>query len=544
MDTPATPAVGQQPPAQLPGNFAGWDAPAGTQTTTTPPAALPANFSGWDQSQPAAAPQQSELATEFGQATEGFKKGLNETGLTAMKALHAIPGVGSLLDKTKFGQSEQQTQEIANKPTEGIAGGTGYALENILEFMGGDEALKGLSVGEKLAKLAPVIKIVEKYPRLAQALHLGITTGVGTGVQAAVHGAGPAEALKQGAEGAAGGAALSGVISGAGKGIEALKEAVKPTEEVIGGEKVPVLRTQVPQTGPDGLPERPTRLQKFAVGDQVPQNVRDVQQEAGKRVIQQEAQRATEGAAQTADVPTVVRKVADFGEAADEVEKSAKQQYANLDQATNGQFSEARNAVKDAQKRIWNTTGDALDVAQENLENAQTRLKGILDEAGVSPEDKAAADQTYRKSFQLRELHNAIEPTFDIDAGYSQRSGAYRGFNGNRLNANLNRLTQKNPGIEKLIGQDSMDNLRQIANLNRTQAQRQEWGSAVNAIAHALYGTATAGAYPAAKYVMRALATNPRAGESLIYGLKYGANVERMAPVIAAIIREDHENEK
>lgn len=53
----------------------------------------------------------------------------------------------------------------------------GYGGENLMEFLMGDEALKGLSLAEKLAKSGQIAKALEGSPRLMKMLQLGANIG-------------------------------------------------------------------------------------------------------------------------------------------------------------------------------------------------------------------------------------------------------------------------------------------------------------------------------------------------------------------------------
>jgi len=183
----------------------------------------------------------------LGDTAEGFKTALNQTGETAMRAVHAIPGVGTLLDKTPGWQrSMQQTQNIANAPIDTGGKVLGASAENILEFVAGDEALKGLSTAAKISELSKVEQALTKSPRLTRMLGRAISAqAVGT-TQAAVHGAGGTEAVLSGAGAAAGGAAFEGLQAGAGK----LLKLIRPTTEEVLGESVPVLASQRPGASP------------------------------------------------------------------------------------------------------------------------------------------------------------------------------------------------------------------------------------------------------------------------------------------------------
>lgn len=74
-----------------------------------------------------------------------------------------------------FGKPEDiQAVKDAAVP-HGIAQNLGYGGETLTEFMLGDEALKGLSMADRLTTVAKWMKIAEKSPRLMQALKFGAT---------------------------------------------------------------------------------------------------------------------------------------------------------------------------------------------------------------------------------------------------------------------------------------------------------------------------------------------------------------------------------
>jgi hypothetical protein len=135
------------------------------------------------------------------------------------------------------------------------------------------------------------------------------------------------------------------------------------------------------------------------------------------------------------------------------------------------------------------------------------------------------------------------------------------------LRNNLNRLTQKigDPELNRVVGRDNMDNLRKIAELTRTNADRAKFGAAVQKVGGWLagraagaagvgallghftgiggFGGAVAGeaAYMAARKVMQAVATNPRVGQQLTFAVESGARPEYFAPIIGQMIRDQQE---
>jgi hypothetical protein len=189
---------------------------------------------------------------------KGFVKGAESTvaGLDDMAS--KIPVVGDWLTTPLVGQHAKQpgqTQAQASQQyrdtehqraqTHNTAQNIGYGGETLTEFVMGDEALKGLSMADKLATSSKIMKVIERSPRLMQALKFGATAAkasselspeeaaiirqspklaklVGLGLDAARAGAVQGAQttirtggnVKQGAVDAAGTAATAGVLGG------------------------------------------------------------------------------------------------------------------------------------------------------------------------------------------------------------------------------------------------------------------------------------------------------------------------------------------
>ncbi len=112
-------------------------------------------------------------------------------------------------------------EEPDDLKAEGFGQHVGMGLENVLEFMAGDEALKGLSVAEKLKQLAPVAAMLEKYPRLANILGTAIRQGAVGTAQGLAHGETPGDAVESGA--------VTGAISAGAGGLGELGSSIKKT---------------------------------------------------------------------------------------------------------------------------------------------------------------------------------------------------------------------------------------------------------------------------------------------------------------------------
>jgi len=102
----------------------------------------------------------------------------------------------------------------------------GFA-EDVMEFIAGDEALKGLSLGDKLGYAQKIAKFAESHPSLAKIVTNGIQSAIVGGGQGAVKGA---------AEGHTGQGAASGAIGGGVGGAvgSAAVETAAPIAKALG----------------------------------------------------------------------------------------------------------------------------------------------------------------------------------------------------------------------------------------------------------------------------------------------------------------------
>lgn len=117
--------------------------------------------------------------------------------------LQKLIAPGSSLKEKELQIANQDTQ------TQGLGEGIGGFAENLLEFAGGEEALKGLSFAQRLGKLKNVAEFLEANPTIAKAAHFGANV-LRSGVVGAAQGG-----VKGAAEGDASGGAERGAIGGA-----------------------------------------------------------------------------------------------------------------------------------------------------------------------------------------------------------------------------------------------------------------------------------------------------------------------------------------
>lgn len=239
------------------------------------------NFSNDDDANRYEKDAANDPVAQLGQLGRGFVKGGAETLRTAARLATRAGAVTGLSPAVPGDLNPNNPiNKAADAPAEGVAGKAGYAIDNILEFAMGDEALKGLSLGEKMAKIAPLVRTLQKLPQpLLDALHVGIQTGAVSGAQAAAHGATAGESAEAAGLGAVGGAALHTTAALAGAAID----HISPTVENIGGTDVTRLASQQPHA---------STAQTLAATAEHSPIVQAAQQQAGQEIIANSAKSA------------------------------------------------------------------------------------------------------------------------------------------------------------------------------------------------------------------------------------------------------------
>jgi hypothetical protein len=86
-----------------------------------------------------------------------------------MLAKAVAPGAVNALEK-KVGELKDQFGGVGDT---GVAGMVGYGGESLLEFLAGDEAIKGLSLGKRLEAMTGITKLLEQSPRTMSAVKVG-----------------------------------------------------------------------------------------------------------------------------------------------------------------------------------------------------------------------------------------------------------------------------------------------------------------------------------------------------------------------------------
>jgi hypothetical protein len=148
----------------------------------------------------------------------GAMKGVAETAHTVGRVVNAA--TGDRISALPTGFKEPASTEALNHSE--IIGKVG---ENVLEFFLGDEALKEMSVGQKIAEYAKLTKLAETYPKIAatmNAIGRSARGGAVVGGQTLLHGGTPEEAAKNAAVATTLGVGTEAVLAGATAGAKSL----------------------------------------------------------------------------------------------------------------------------------------------------------------------------------------------------------------------------------------------------------------------------------------------------------------------------------
>ena len=168
------------------------------------------------QPQPSLGQQALQQGQDFFTQAE---KGILGSVQSVSELINKIPKIGQVLMPTAAVQAGRQAIQQMG-PATTIGGKAGAGAEDIAEFIAGDEALKGLALGDKLLQVG---KVADYYENASGFTKAAIEHGMNIMRQSALGaGLGGIKGGQQGAEaGAIGGAAIEPVGAVAGKVSEA-----------------------------------------------------------------------------------------------------------------------------------------------------------------------------------------------------------------------------------------------------------------------------------------------------------------------------------
>lgn len=163
-----------------------------------------------------AAPDQLGVLTRAANAVGEFGAGVGEGAISSMgQTIQSLPWVGKKILSPEAMAAEREYFRPGSA-AEQHGQTTGDIAEPILEFVMGDEALKGLAIAEKVGIAGKIAKIAQDSPYIGKILQHGVNAArmgtVGT-AEAAAKGATLPEALKTGTVTGLGGEAIPAIGS-------------------------------------------------------------------------------------------------------------------------------------------------------------------------------------------------------------------------------------------------------------------------------------------------------------------------------------------
>lgn len=455
-------------------------------------------------------------------ADKGFADTLSGTSQLAGKAADkaGLRSTGSQ-GKGIFGEAPTGDE---TKP-QGVGEHIGYIGEGLMEFITGDEALKGLSLAEKLGLATKVAKLAESHPAIAKIIGMGLRatrTGTVSGVQEATHGGDTSDVLS---------AAGTGFVSSAGsEGLGELSKLAKPIVKKIAGESL----ATTPSWKGAGT------AVKLAEANQEPAKrvIANVAHDSAEPIVQKFGQKAPE-------------TITSFKDAAEAVEAASKPVFKKLDEISNGGFQTAKNELDSANKVIRRATSiEDLKAAEKAAADAQGKIDTIFKnaEGKVSPEDLQNARNGWRSKRVLEQLHAKIDQAFDMPQSASDISGATRTLDLAKLQGRLNAAFQKIPKqeLETVLGRSGTESLFSLAKLGADPARAKTLGEIATQIgshlssggAGVLAGAALGHAIPGGSIALglHFLYSHPEAGALVAKGLSKGLTPKVIVPGVIQLL--------
>jgi hypothetical protein len=422
-DNPNAPQSGVQQPPPVPEGFSDQQGPPPPPGFSDTP---PEKETTTDAMADVSALQSPEV-----QVGMGGIKAIGQTATTVGKLMNRIPIAGKyLVPQEDINLMEQLTKQ--NTPLEKTGGG----LEAIGEFFLGDEALKGLSIADRLDLGAKLAKFAQSNPIYGEIIKHGMNAvrggSVATG-QALAHGASPEEALKQGA-------IAAGLGTATGAAAEGLKAAANKVSGVVSD-----------------------TLSKARA---VPQDLQPEFQKGIKDLVGQVADEVGVAKSKSATIQKYVE------ETADNVEAKAKELYEKIDTAAGEPFIQKfQQRLSNIRRQIQGLTGTEADVTKEAaLEKSRTETMEAMEEAfntaqakGVPRHTLDEANAMWKKAQALYDLNTEINRPSVIsglrpDIGTAAQAAA----NPEAVNPGsfFKRVSQmhRNGRLQEALGSDRADN--------------------------------------------------------------------------------------
>jgi hypothetical protein len=443
-----------------------------------------------------------------------------------IKAYDKVTGNDKNLSSLITGTSGHEIAMPKALKSDGSFGQEAGGMFEGVEFIGGDELLKTLSVAEKFKLGAKIATPAEEHPAVAKLIHMGLNatrTGVVSGAQEAVHGGDLGDVATSAGTGA--------LTSFASEGLGAVAKLAKPGTKQIAGEAL--------QTAPKWK------------GAGTAAKLAEANQGASQDVISNVAHDSADAITKKfgKDAPDTIKS---FRDAAQAVESSAKPIFQKLDEISNGGFQTAKNEL-DAANKISSRATSMKDLqdAEKAATTAQAKIDQIFtDSAGkVAPEDLQNARSAWRSKKVLEQLHTSIDKAYLVPQSAAEISGANRTLDLSKLQGRLNAAFGKIPqqDLQNVLGKEGTKNLFDLAQLGADPARAKTLGEIAAQIgqhlsaggAGVIAGAALGHAIPGGSVALGAhfLFTHPEAGQLVVKALSKATNPKLVMPaVISSLI--------
>lgn len=595
-------------PVTPPPGYTVESAPLSNQQTS-----LPEGYSIEQQSSSGQTPEQQpapgstpveQLYSQEDQAIKGFGKGLEDT----------TAGVGSLIRKglsmvsPSLAEKVIPAQGLSTERDQAVPHGAyeklGYGGEGLAEFLLGDEALKGLSLADKLKHVSSVAKIFESSPTLMKAVQTGaniskmvgalgpeeasalqkspilarlasagmdaIRHGVVQGVQTGVKTGGDVkEAAKEGAVQAG----ASAVLGGAGGLVGGLADKAVPEANKIAGVEVPTtpLNADNPSLAAKALkPLATNEGAAKAIAEQTqPQAVKATVANLDQSALDKiNDLRGARGETPAAFDPKKVQSVGDISknlqkeaqttykkfdavsDQLDEQYKDARKTWEQLspeEQKTTPppekpeRFSDMQSEIQKARKTLSsNAPNDAKEAAINKLDEYNQKIEDFADKhseaAGISDQERRAANKTYQTSVRYDWIHNKLQGSF------MNKAGATGDTISNSVKVNPTTLKSMPGQFDKkfgegafrtMVGEDGWDNYNKVIKALQNPIVRSKQGEILNKVLQSTVGAGlgTVAGGPVGGAMGAAVASKApnMIADRILFDPKFGSNFLKLA---------------
>lgn len=465
--------------------------PPGFVPVGSAPPPPPAGFVPADQAQPQAqtnAPSQSDeiqinpsdnLATKAGKAALGTFEGIGE-GVFGTAA-----GASDLIDKATgmnpgAVNAYLHTEAGDNDTSHGLPQTAGRGIETLMEFVLGDEALKGLSVSQRLLKASKLAKTVEESPMLSRVFQAGVRAlrggAVGT-VQGGLKTGDVPDALGAGAAGAIGNAVVPEAFDAAKAAPEALGKAADVVRKVI-----------------------------------KPGTIQDAFQGQVRAIINDAAQEFGVNPSASASIRDVAKDVSDA------LQAKAKSAYQALDDAIGGRAQRFTDAIKNVQAKIRELNGidpdqegafvEKLNDLQEAHEKAMSEADQALKEQGKGQTAKGLLEQAnsdFRKSKAMLDLSKQIRASAEglrPELASGAKTPIPEKLNTGKLTGRVNKMYDSGR-LQDALGERSKAFLQALNDSHVASQTAQAWSQLMKRGArYAAYGALPFGGYEMIRHLL------------------------------------------